>query len=87
MPVLREYQTQVLSYVECLVTTSLDPLLIGMELAEACASAGVPLVPIPGACAAVAAISVSGFPSSEFVFLGFLPRKGYSTFHLCPVEI
>lgn len=49
-----------------------------MELAAACVGAGVPLVPIPGACAAVCAISVSGFPSSEFVFFGFLPRKGYN---------
>ena len=36
----------------------------------------MPLVPVPGACAAVAGLSVSGFRASEYVFLGFLPRTG-----------
>ncbi len=35
----------------------------------------VSIVPVPGASAVLAALSVSGFPSSEFVFLGFLPHK------------
>lgn len=48
----------------------------GTELAAACWAAGVPVVPVPGACAAVAAVSVAGFASTEFVFLGFLPAKG-----------
>lgn len=48
----------------------------GIELAAACWAEGVPLVPVPGACAAVAAVSVAGFPSTEFVFYGFLPSKG-----------
>eukprot|EP00904_Undaria_pinnatifida_P000225 jgi/Undpi1/10202/HiC_scaffold_28.g12655.m1 len=47
----------------------------GMELAEACAAEGVRVVPVPGACAAVAAISVSGFASHEFVFFGFVAGK------------
>ncbi|MFH1671638.1 MAG: 16S rRNA (cytidine(1402)-2'-O)-methyltransferase [Candidatus Portnoybacteria bacterium] len=32
-------------------------------------------IPIPGPCAAVAALSVSGFPADKFVFLGFPPIK------------
>lgn len=48
----------------------------GAELAAACAERGVPLVPVPGACAAVAGLSVSGFRASEYVFMGFLPRTG-----------
>jgi 16S rRNA (cytidine1402-2'-O)-methyltransferase len=32
-------------------------------------------VPIPGASAVIAALSVSGFPSSHFEFLGFIPHK------------
>jgi len=31
--------------------------------------------PIPGACAAIAALSVSGFPTDKFVFMGFPPQK------------
>jgi 16S rRNA (cytidine1402-2'-O)-methyltransferase len=38
-------------------------------------SSGVEIIPVPGASAVLSALSVSGFPSSEFVFLGFLPHK------------
>ena len=39
------------------------------------------IVPIPGANAAITALSVSGFPADEFVFLGFPPhKKGRQTF-------
>ncbi len=42
---------------------------------------GLKIVPIPGPCAAIAALSVSGFPSDKFVFLGFPPhKKGRETF-------
>lgn len=37
--------------------------------------AEVAIVPIPGASAVLSALSVSGFPSSEYLFLGFLPHK------------
>jgi len=41
----------------------------------------VAIIPIPGATAFVAALSVSGFPTDEFVFLGFPPhKKGRQTF-------
>ena len=35
----------------------------------------IKVVPIPGACALVTALSISGFPSDRFIFLGFIPRK------------
>lgn len=33
------------------------------------------IIPIPGACAAIAALSISGFPADKFLFLGFPPHK------------
>jgi 16S rRNA (cytidine1402-2'-O)-methyltransferase len=35
----------------------------------------IPVVPIPGATAAIAALSISGMPTDSFVFEGFLPSK------------
>lgn len=35
----------------------------------------VEIIPIPGPCAAIAALSVSGFPTDHFLFLGFPPQK------------
>ena len=46
----------------------------GWLVAEAIA-AGVPVIPIPGANAALSALVASGFPTDEFLFLGFLPEK------------
>src|SRR5690606_28371791 len=37
--------------------------------------AGFRVSPVPGPCAAVAALSVSGFTDSRFLFLGFLPQR------------
>ncbi len=34
------------------------------------------MIPIPGPSAAIAALSVSGLPTEEFTFIGFLPAKG-----------
>ena len=46
----------------------------GWLTAEAVA-AGVPVIPIPGANAAISALVASGLPSGEFHFIGFLPEK------------
>ena len=48
----------------------------GAALVAAAWEAGVPVVPIPGPSAALAALAASGFPGDRFVFAGFLPRKG-----------
>lgn len=48
----------------------------GYEMVTACIDAGVNVVPIPGANAAITAISAAGLPSERFVFEGFLPTKG-----------
>jgi 16S rRNA (cytidine1402-2'-O)-methyltransferase len=47
----------------------------GYQLVRDAVSAGVSVVPVPGACAAVAALSVSGLPTDSFVFEGFLPNR------------
>ncbi|KKR04234.1 MAG: Ribosomal RNA small subunit methyltransferase I [Parcubacteria group bacterium GW2011_GWF2_39_13b] len=38
-------------------------------------ASSVQIIPIPGACAAIAALSVSGFPTDKFIFMGFPPHK------------
>lgn len=48
----------------------------GYRLVRAVREAGLPVVPVPGACAAIAALSVAGIPSDRFCFEGFLPAKG-----------
>lgn len=47
----------------------------GYRLVRAAREAGVAVSPIPGACAAIAALSVAGLPSDRFVFEGFLTAK------------
>lgn len=47
----------------------------GFKLVNNVQSAGIKIVPIPGACAAITALSVSGLPTDKFVFEGFLPAK------------
>ena len=48
----------------------------GSRLVAAALEANIPVVPIPGASAVMAAIVGSGMSLERFTFLGFLPRKG-----------
>lgn len=47
----------------------------GSNLVIKCVEQGLPVTAIPGACAAIAALSCSGLPTERFQFFGFLPRK------------
>jgi 16S rRNA (cytidine1402-2'-O)-methyltransferase len=47
----------------------------GYRLVRSARQAGVQVVPIPGACAMIAALSAAGLPSDRFAFEGFLPAK------------
>ena len=47
----------------------------GYGLVKACVERGIEVIPIPGCCASVSAMSVSGFDTREFAFYGFLPRE------------
>lgn len=47
----------------------------GFKLVRAAHEAGIRVIPVPGACAAIAALSVAGLPSDRFSFEGFLSAK------------
>ena len=47
----------------------------GYRLVRAARAAGIRISPLPGPCAAIAALSVAGLPSDRFVFEGFLPAR------------
>jgi 16S rRNA (cytidine1402-2'-O)-methyltransferase len=47
----------------------------GYHLVRQARAAGIPVVPVPGACALIAALSAAGLPSDRFMFEGFLPAK------------
>lgn len=47
----------------------------GYRLVRAARQQGIAVVPIPGACALIAALSAAGLPSDRFIFEGFLPAK------------
>ena len=60
-----------------LVSDAGTPLISdpGYALVRACREQGLRVEPIPGACALIAALSVSGLPTDRFRFEGFLPRR------------
>lgn len=47
----------------------------GYGLVRAAVALGIPVVAVPGCCAAISALSVSGMDTREFAFYGFLPRE------------
>lgn len=60
-----------------LVSDAGTPLISdpGYRLVREARAAGVNVVAIPGACAAIAGLAISGLPSDRFLFAGFLPVK------------
>ena len=47
----------------------------GYELIAAAIESGISVVPVPGASAVITALAVSGLPTNQFLYLGFLPRR------------
>lgn len=45
----------------------------GEDLVALCAERGIPVTSVPGACALISALALSGLPTARFVFEGFLP--------------
>jgi 16S rRNA (cytidine1402-2'-O)-methyltransferase len=78
----RQRQEQVASMLQegktiALVSDAGTPLISdpGFHLVRHCRSLGLTVSPIPGACAAISALSVAGLPTDRFSFEGFLPSK------------
>jgi len=75
-----------------LVSDAGTPLISdpGYRLVLAARERGFTVTPVPGACAAIAALSVSGLPTNRFRFEGFLParvgarRARLAELHACP---
>ncbi len=79
----RERSLQLLDFLKkgesiALISDAGTPLISdpGAHLVRVVREAGIRIVPIPGPCAAIAALSASGLPTERFVFEGFLPTKG-----------
>ncbi|VEJ56600.1 16S rRNA (cytidine(1402)-2'-O)-methyltransferase [Pragia fontium] len=47
----------------------------GYHLVRRCRESGIRVIPLPGACAAITAMSAAGLPSDRFCYEGFLPAK------------
>jgi len=60
-----------------LVTDAGTPIISdpGWKLIKKCQKLGLNYTALPGACAAINALVLSGIPSGRFTFLGFLPKK------------
>ena len=78
----RQRQEQIAEYLKqgkniALVSDAGTPLISdpGFHLVRFCRQQQLNVVPVPGACAAIAALSVAGLPTDRFAFEGFLPSK------------
>ncbi len=60
-----------------LVSDAGTPLISdpGYRLVSECVKRGIHVISIPGPTAAIAALSVSGLPTNQFMFLGYPPEK------------
>ena len=47
----------------------------GYKLVVGAVGRGIPVVPVPGASAVITALVVSGLPTDQFIYVGFLPRR------------
>jgi 16S rRNA (cytidine1402-2'-O)-methyltransferase len=74
--VLKELSRRLIKENGCLITDAGTPGISdpGFRLVRECVAQNVSVVPIPGASAAIVALSASGLPTDKFMFLGFLQK-------------
>lgn len=66
-----------------LISDSGTPLISdpGFPLVREAKAQGITVIPVPGPCAAIAALSAAGLPTDKFSFEGFLPAKSEARCH------
>jgi 16S rRNA (cytidine1402-2'-O)-methyltransferase len=79
--VVKELARRLIKEDGCLITDAGTPGISdpGFRLVRECVKENVQVVPIPGANAAIAALSASGLPTDKFIFLGFLQKTATKT--------
>ncbi len=84
----RERLKAILNYLQqgesiALISDAGTPLISdpGFLLIREAKANGIQIVPVPGACAAITALSVAGLPCDKFIFEGFLPAKQEARHH------
>jgi len=79
--VVKELARRLIKEGACLITDAGTPGISdpGFRLVRECVKNNVQVVPIPGANAAVTALSASGLPTDKFMFLGFLQKTATKT--------
>jgi 16S rRNA (cytidine1402-2'-O)-methyltransferase len=79
--VVKELARRLIKEDACLITDAGTPGISdpGFRLVRECVKNNISVVPIPGANAAVAALSASGLPTDKFMFLGFLQKTAAKT--------
>ena len=63
-----------------LVSDAGSPLISdpGFKVVKLCHKQNIPVYVVPGACAMIAALQLSGLPTNRFMFAGFIPNKDRS---------
>jgi 16S rRNA (cytidine(1402)-2'-O)-methyltransferase len=79
--IVKELARRLIKEDGCLISDAGTPGISdpGFRLVRECVKENVQVVPVPGANAAIAALSASGLPTDRFIFLGFLQKTAAKT--------